>query len=135
MIELFDQLRALELPPNDYVIFGSGPLVVRGVIEQSNDLDVVCRGAAWQAVCRLAPPEPDPHWGVELVNLCDGRLSFGSTWAVGDVDVDEIVDNAETIDGLPFAPLDYVVDYKRILGRPKDLEHLEALDRFTRGAS
>ena len=130
MNPLLEELRSLHLPPGDYVIFGSGPLLVRGVIEQSDDLDVLCRGAAWDAVCRLAAPQRDPQWGVELVSLHDGRLTFGRTWAVGDVDVDEIIDTAEVLDGLPFARLDHVVTYKKLLGRPKDVAHLEALARY-----
>ena len=132
MTELFERLRALALPPDDYVIFGSGPLVVRGVIEATNDLDILCRGTAWEAVCALAPPKYVPQWDVELVSLYDDRLTFGTTWAIGEVGVDEVIDSAETIDGLPFANLAYVVEYKKKSARPKDLAHLEALARFER---
>ena len=127
MHDLFELLRDLELPVADYVIFGSGPLLVRGVIDEAEDLDVVCRGAAWDAVCALSPPEPS-SWGVDLVNLDGGRLTFGTGWAIGEVDPDELIDTAETIDGLPFARLEHVVAYKRLAGRPKDLEHLSALE-------
>jgi hypothetical protein len=123
-------LRSLQLPANDYAIFGSGPLVVRGVIETANDLDVLCRGAAWEAVCTLAPPKWDPKWSVELVSLYDDRLTFGTRWAIGEVDVDELIDSAEMIEGLPFARLAYVIEYKKRSARPKDIEHLEALGRF-----
>jgi hypothetical protein len=126
--DLFDRLRALRLPAGDFVVFGSGPLVVRGIIEASNDLDVVCRGPAWRAVCALSPPKPSP-WGVELVSLDDGRLTFGTRWAIGEVDTDELIDTAEIIDGLPFARLEHVIAYKRHSGRPKDLAHLDALER------
>lgn len=126
--ELFDRLRALQLPAGDFVVFGSGPLVVRGCIEASNDLDVVCRGQAWEAVCAVSSPEPSP-WGVDLVSLDDGRLTFGTRWAIGDVDTDQLIDTAEMIDGLPFALLEHVIAYKRLSGRPKDREHLAALER------
>ena len=49
--ELFDSLRSLGLPGGEYVVFGSGPLIVRGIIDAANDLDVVCRGAAWERAC------------------------------------------------------------------------------------
>ena len=106
--DLFERLRALRLPIGEFAVFGSGPLVVRGVIEASNDLD-------------------------------DGRLTFGTRWAIGDVDPDELIDTAEIIDGLPFARLEHVIAYKRLSGRPKDLDHLAALarsadDRTTRSS-
>ena len=130
MNTLLDTLRGLALPEGDWVLFGSAPLFVRGIIASTNDLDILCRGAAWEAACTLAPPQRHPRWGVELVELLDGKLSFGTTWAIGDVDPDEVIDTAEMIDGLPFARLEYVVAYKRAAGRPKDLEHLAALERF-----
>ena len=51
--DLFDLLRSLDLPTGDYAVFGSGPMIVRGVIEPTNDLDVVRRGAAWAAALKL----------------------------------------------------------------------------------
>lgn len=128
--DLFRQLRELELPEDDYVIFGSAPLAVRGIIPAVNDLDVVCRGSAWEAVCALSAPERDPRWNVELVELQDGRLTFGTEWAIGSVSVDELIDTAERIAKLPFARLEWVEAYKRLSGRPKDLEHLRALDEW-----
>jgi hypothetical protein len=47
-INLFDKLRTLGLPVGDYAVFGSGPLVVRGLTREYRDLDVVARGAAWE---------------------------------------------------------------------------------------
>ena len=130
--ELFRLLEALQLPPNDYVVFGSGPLVVRGIVKDTQDLDVVCRGPAWETVCTLAPPRRVQPWDVLLVSLHDGGLTFGTRWAIGDVDTDQLIDTAETIDGLPFARMEHVISYKKLLGRPKDLAHLEALARHER---
>lgn len=133
MDELFELLRALRLPAKDYAIFGSGPLIVRGVIPASNDLDVLCRGSAWEAVCALAPPRVVAPWGVELVSLYEDRLTFGTTWAIGDVDVDDLIETAERHLGLPFVRLEHVIAYKKLSGRPKDLAHLDALARHGGG--
>jgi hypothetical protein len=128
---LFGLLRSLELPSGDYAVFGSGPLLVRGIIERAGDLDVICRGAAWEAAQRLGPAcEQD---GVPVVSLCDGLVSLGVRWAVGEVDVDRLIDTAEVIDGLPFVRLEHVVAYKQIADRPKDREHLRRLGDYRRG--
>ncbi len=47
MNELLTRVAGLELPAQDFAIFGSGPLLVRGVIDSANDIDIICRGAAW----------------------------------------------------------------------------------------
>ena len=67
---LFGLLRSLDLPAGDYAVFGSGPLLVRGIIERAGDLDVICRGAAWEAAQRLGPA--DEQDGVPVVSLFGG---------------------------------------------------------------
>jgi hypothetical protein len=72
----------LHLPRQDYAVFGSGPLLVRDLIPASNDIDVLCRGGAWEQV--------------------------------------------NTIGEVKHLP-EYDVEYKTIARRPKDLDHLRAL--------
>ncbi len=124
---LLDRLRELGLPAGDYAIFGSGPLAVRGIVEAPGDLDVLCRGRAWDQVCDLAPLRTVEPWGVELVELDAGRLSFGKRWAIGSFDEDELIETAEILAGLPFVRLWHVIEYKTLSGRAKDQRHLEAL--------
>lgn len=123
---LFSALRSLQLPIGDYAIFGSGPLIVRGVIDATNDLDIITRGPTWERVQELGEltyfDDENP-----CVDLFEGRLTFGVTWKYGDFDLDELIDTAELIDGLPFVRMEHVVAYKRAAGRPKDLEHLRQL--------
>ena len=129
---LFGLLRSLDLPSGDYAVFGSGPLLVRGIIERAGDLDVICRGAAWEAAQRLGPAHEQD--GVPVVSLFDGLVTLGTSWAVGEVDEGRLIDTAEVIDGLPFVRLEHVVAYKQIADRPKDREHLRRLEEWQRGA-
>ena len=50
---LLAELKNLRLACGDYAVFGSGPLLVRGIIPESNDLDVICRGEAWERVKQI----------------------------------------------------------------------------------
>jgi hypothetical protein len=127
--ELFGLLRSLELPLEDYAIFGSGPLIVRGIIDATNDLDIIARGPAWEQVRRVG--EISTFDGDnECVNLFDGRITFGTTWKYGSFDLNELIDTAELIDGLPFVLLEHVVIYKETADRPKDRDHLRRLRAF-----
>lgn len=129
---LLSFLRDLALPVGDYAVFGSGPLIVRGIIEATNDLDVVCRGAAWERVNELGPLVYLPEHDVSVVTLRAGALTFGTRWAIGDFDVDDLIDTAETIDDLPFVRIEHVVAYKEIAGRAKDIEHLQLVSSWER---
>ena len=87
---------------------------------------MVSRGAAWAQVVEIGTLVEER--GVTLASLFGGAITVGTEWAIGEFDVDELIDTAEMIDGLPFVRLEHVVTYKRILGRAKDVEHLEALE-------
>ena len=126
---VFDLLRGLELPAGDYTIFGSGPLIVRGIIEAANDLDVLARGAAWEKAREQGELVYLPEHDVEVVSCFEGVITIGTEWAIGDFGIDELIDTSETIDGLPFVRLEHVITYKQIAGRPKDLRHLELMKR------
>lgn len=126
-LELLDQLRALSLPGTDYAIFGSGPLLVRGIVDTVGDLDVVCRGEAWVAARASATAERVQE-GVTVVSI--GPISFGTSWGLGRFDVDRLINEAEEIDGLPFVRLEHVVAYKLAAGRPKDLAHLQLIEEW-----
>ena len=133
--EIFDRLRPLSLPNDDYAVFGSAPLLVRGIIEEVDDLDILSRGAAWEHAQTLAPVVPLEPYGVDIVSIDDGLITIGTTWGIGDFDVDELIDTAEMIDGIPFVLLEHVESYKRTAGRPKDLEHLARLEAWRRGGA
>lgn len=120
-------LRSLQVPAGDYAIFGSGPLIIRGWIQPTNDIDVVCRGRAWAVVQSQGALVHLDDWDVDIVEMLDGSLTFGCRWQAGDIDVDEVIDQAEQIRGLPFAKLSHVAAFKQATGREKDLVHLAAM--------
>lgn len=122
---LFERLRNLNLPRGQYAVFGSGPLAIRGLIKRVGDLDVLVRDQAWNLVVPLG--RIVRYGSDETIDL-DTGLTFGRSWAYGDFDIDRLIDEAEWIEGLPFVTLDAVVEFKRIAGRPKDLEHLRLLE-------
>ena len=131
MNSLFDYLRQLDLPRHDYAIFGSGPLIVRGWVRGTNDIDVICRNVAWAAACRGGVVNYDERYDVSLASHRSGRITFGTSWGIGNFDVDELIDTAEIIDGLPFVRVEHVIAYKQIRSSPKDLLHLEQYYRAT----
>ena len=116
----------------EYAIFGSGPLIVRGIIEGTNDLDVISREAAWERALRVGELVSLPD-GATIVSCFDGAVTIGVNWAYGDFDINELIDTADVIDRLPFVRLEHVVRYKEIAARPKDLVHLQLLAEHQRG--
>ncbi len=124
------KLRTLDLPAGDYAVFGSGPLLVRGIISEVGDLDVIVRGRAWEVAVETGIPLDLADHGITVANFFGGLVTVGTSWAIGDVDIEAAIDTAEDFGGLPFVRLEYVVAYKKLAARPKDLEHLRQLDRW-----
>jgi hypothetical protein len=129
MHPLLQRLIDLDLPAVHHALFGSGPLLVRGWIEDVGDLDVVSRGPAWERakdLGTLTMLHPD---GVPIVEIAGGRITVGTSWRYGQASVDDLIDTAEIIEGIPCVLLEHVIAYKRIADRLKDRAHLEVIER------
>ncbi|UTW56209.1 hypothetical protein [Kordiimonas sp. SCSIO 12610] len=129
MRKYFDIVKGYGLPDDDFAIFGSGPLIVRGLIEGSNDLDIICRGSAWDRVQKIGTTEFLPDYNVTIVSTCNGDITFGTEWGIGNPDIDTLIDSAEMIEGLPFVHLSHVIEYKLIRSSNKDKHHMELLEK------
>ena len=116
------------MPIDGYAIFGSGPLLIRNLIPLANDLDVICKPQVWDIVSKIGTVDYLPEYDVSVVSMLQGELTFGTTWGIGDFDIDELIDTAEIIEGLPFVQLQHVVEYKKIRSSEKDRIHLQALE-------
>ena len=119
----------------DFAIFGSGPLLIRGIIPAANDLDILCRGAAWEQAKSISTIEYREEYGVEIATMCGGKLSFGTKWGIGDFDIDALIESAEFIDALPFVRLEHVIAYKSLRASTKDIRHINALANSDYGIS
>lgn len=126
------ELVALNLEPDQFVIFGSAPLLVHGLRTTIRDIDVVARGEvmAWarQTGTRgVGAYSGDPVW-----QLSGGRLQFSAGWITSLWSSDDLIERAEVIDGLRFARLRDVLQYKMELYRPKDLVDIARIRAYLR---
>ena len=123
------RLAELDLPLGDWALFGSGPLLLRGWIDEVGDLDVVSRGPAWEKAKAHGNLAALPD-GNQIVEAGAG-VTVGRTWLYGDFAIDDLIDTAEMIDGVPCVRLEHVISYKRLADRPKDRVHLEIIESKT----
>jgi hypothetical protein len=124
---LWQLMGKYELDPRDFVIFGSGPLLAHGLRTEIEDLDVVARGEVWDRVVEFGEAGAGEVNGARLAVFQDGLIQFSRGWISERWDADALIDRAEMIEGLPFAPLADVLDYKLELRRPKDRQDIALL--------
>ncbi|NND01444.1 MAG: hypothetical protein HKN91_01525, partial [Acidimicrobiia bacterium] len=110
---LLHRLRDLDFPVTDYAIFGSGPLLVRGWIDDAGDLDLIAREPVLTLARAVGEPLYLPAQDVTVTSIDDEAITIGSSWAWIDVDIDDLIDTAELIDGFPCVLLEHVVAYKQ----------------------
>jgi hypothetical protein len=123
--EVQRKVSTLKLPANDYVLFGSLPLLAHKLIESVNDVDILARASAWQHAQTFAKAELAPmgEWRVSL-----GDIEIYNAWL--GMDVNRIIDRAVFISGLPYADLRDVLEFKQKLNRPKDAEHIRRIQAY-----
>ena len=126
---LFRLLDKLALPPSDYVVTGSGPLLAHGLKANIHDLDLLARGQAWEIASKEGDTIPaNSGYGRRIV-LFQGDLEVFDHWVGGLTDLDAMIDSAELIEGVPFMSLADTLRWKRGLGRAKDLADIRLIER------
>jgi hypothetical protein len=125
---LLRRLICLGLDGHDFAIFGSGPLLAWGLRCDIGDLDIVARGSAWERARTIGVPRSGGISGDPTMHLWGGRIEVYARWFAPLQDTDELIDGADLIGGLRFVRLEYVLAYKRELGRPKDLVDIRAME-------
>lgn len=128
--EIFEKIKKLNLPHGKYVIFGSGPMGIRG-LRKCHDVDVIVSKDIWDQYSH------NPDWKIKIIAngekiLVDETesIELGISWGPGIWNINELIHNAEIIDGLAFANMDDVLKWKKIFGREKDLEDIKIIGDY-----
>ncbi|MFN3866020.1 MAG: phosphoribosyltransferase [Demequina sp.] len=124
--EVIDAVRGLGLPADGVVLTGSAPLLAHGVIDDVEEIIMVARGTAWDALAARGDARVGAL-GDRYVELPGGVQLF-SSW-LGEA-ADAVLARGTLVDGVQVASVADVVAYKRRLARTQDLEHLAALARW-----
>lgn len=126
------RLAELGLPEGDYALHSSAALVLRGILDEAGDLDIVARGAAWRRALAMLDDGAVLDSGrqdlrvsvAEDVEIYDGWM--------GD-DADAVIGRSELVAGVRCASLADIVAMKERLGRPKDVAHLGRIAAYLAG--
>ena len=125
---LFTELRKLNLPARDYAVFGSGPLWVRG-IRPGKDLDLIARGKAWEILSERGEIKQGDGCS-HTIKFKDGEIEAFDQWCTPGCDVDDIINHADVIEGIPFARLQDVLCWKEQMNRDKDMDDIKLVEAY-----
>lgn len=126
-MNIFEKVNELELSNNDYVVVAGGVLVALDLLEWDDDIDI-CVTPELFAIFR-AKGWPQEEWAGKPVlrhSVYDVGVGFGD-WSLKELQADAMI-----INGIPFMSLQKLLQWKRAMGRPKDVPHIKLIEGHLR---
>jgi len=128
--DLFQRIKNMNLPVGKYALFGSAPLGIRG-LKKCKDMDLIVVEEIWQGY------KNKTGWqykitenGVEHIESDDSQVEMWHDWRPWYDKILPFIEDAETIEGLPFVKLEHVLEWKKKFGRDKDLKDAKIIEDF-----
>jgi|SRR3989344_1073991 len=134
-MDIFKEVKNLNLPFGKYVVVGSGPLVARG-IRDFKDIDILVTEDLYEKLSQ------EEGWIVGS-GEAGRKVLMKNIFEIDKVfwckdyrpDTEELIKNAEIINGIPFLQLPEVVKFKKTLGREKDFNDIKLIDEYLKTGS
>lgn len=122
---LFEKIEALALPEGQYVIIGGGVLAANGLVEWDHDIDMAVSDDVYTTLQSDGWNSEEAVRGDKMVlreDVYDIGVGFGD-WTL-----DQLLEDADVIKGIPFMNLGKLAEWKRQTGREKDLRHVALIE-------
>ena len=119
--ELLELANTLNLPKEEYCIISGGALLLHGLREQTNDLDI--------DITQEGLDKLKENFAVELIN--ESRKQYKVTDSIECFLVDKLDSDINYIDNYPSESLISIYNSKKILNREKDQKDILAIEKFS----
>lgn len=136
---LTKKIKSFGFMEGEFALFGSAPIVARGLRDFTHDIDILVSKRIWDE-CR----KKDKEWiykkferdgrVIEELEHEGGNIELYYNWAPGEWDEDRLMREAEIIDGLPFVKLEDVLKWKKLSAREKDLKDAALIENYLRSS-
>ena len=119
-----DKLEALNISKNDCVIYGSAPLVLRGLKGKNEDLDVLVKDNLWNKLKVDYPNNINGDYiDIEGVSFTHKSTEFFES-------MDNIMKKTDIIDGYHIMNLEETVKCKEKIGTEKHIEDANLIKSY-----
>ena len=128
-MNIIKEVKALNLPKGEYIVFGSGPMSVHR-IRDVRDIDLFVSPDLYQQLKLRGWEEKTRESGDKY--LTHKNVEVGKDWDYGSYNpsLKDLLETAEVIDGVPFANLEEVLKWKKALGRDKDKKDIGLIEDY-----
>ena len=119
-----DTLKELNIPKEDFVIYGSAPMVLRGLKEKNNDLDVLVRNSLWEQLSVKYPSNVNGDY-IDINGVSFTRTSKNFLG-----DIDEAIEKSDVIDGYNILSILETKHWKEKVGGERHLQDAKIIEEY-----
>lgn len=123
-VKYLDEFFELKLPKDGYALFGSACLAIRG-IRENNDIDILVKDELWEKLKKNRNLT-----GRETLEIGHVEIGGSSNKVFNEPCIEQIIDEAEIIDGIRYAKLEHVLFFKKKRGKEKDLQDIKLIEDY-----
>ncbi len=125
--KLVEEFKKLNLSDNEYIIYGSGALAVRG-IRDVRDLDVFVTDKLYQKLEKIYLKNKKE----EKIKIGEIEIYPSRTWEwESDVGkLEDVIERGEVINGIRFILLEDLITCKKKMGRCKDFKDIKLIENY-----
>ena len=129
---LFQALELINLPKDEYVIFGSSVMFALGIrpLDDLDDLDLLVTTRLWNELKPTYKVFHDDEWNADHIYLFDEQIEIWNRWGPGIYNVEQMLKNAIKIGDFNFASIEDTIRWKKEMNRKKDLKHIKLLNEY-----
>jgi hypothetical protein len=118
-----EELKSLNLHSPEFAVFGSGPLAIRG-IRENTDVDIIVTPPLWKKLVKEHALDDAKR------SLKIGNIEIFKDWLPWFDDVVLLIDEADVCEGIRFVKLKRVIEWKALRNTKKDLDDLEKIRMY-----
>lgn len=123
-LRCMDTLKELNIPKEDCVIYGSAPMVLRGLKEKNNDLDVLVKDSLWEKLSVKYPNNINGDYiDINGVSFTHTDMNFLGP-------MDDVIKKSDIIDGYYILTLAETKRWKEKLGSEKHLKDAKVIEEY-----
>jgi len=129
--EIINQVKELELPPDQYTVVGSGSMAARGIREAA-DIDLVITQGLYDSLKDSGWAEEHKTGSKREWVLSSGPFDASTSWSVEGYEptAKELIETSDVIEGVNFVNLPNLLTWKKACRREKDLRDIELIEQY-----
>ncbi|MEI6296574.1 MAG: hypothetical protein WCO84_02910 [bacterium] len=127
-IELIQKTKELNFQTGEYAVFGSALLCIWG-IRDSKDIDIIVNKNLWER-CLTSGEWTSGKALSGADKLEKENIEIFREWNPGKFDPNELIKSANIIEDVPFVDVKYLLEWKKLMGREKDISDIELIEGY-----